>query len=135
VTARGEVSSMDKVRLFMESAERTEFDLKVLRELAEKHPQRAQYSLEELALVEDVKAWAILMASGLVRMGDFLDKHSRGHVDGVAEEAYQEIDSRRPRAYWLAKEDEALDEEISWMADRAAFAEESVHLDTEYVDE
>jgi hypothetical protein len=68
-------------------------------------------------------------------MGDFLDARSRGHVHAVAEAAYEEIDARRPKEYWLAREDEAQNEEIAWGLDRAALEDEPVHLDTEYVDE
>jgi hypothetical protein len=70
------------------------------------------------------------MASGLVPMNGFLDKPSREHVHAVEEEAYDEIDSRRPRAYWLAKENEAQDE----AHDEPVYLD-TEHLDVEYVDE
>jgi len=132
VTASGEVFRLERVRLCMEAAEGTEFDLKTLRELAERHRDHPFLSAvctpEALDLVEPAKQWAVLMVSGLVRTGDFLDRHSRGHVDDVAEAAYEEIDSRRPRSYWLEREDEARDEEASWMLNRHALGDEPVHI-------
>jgi hypothetical protein len=105
----------------MESAEGTEFDLKTLRELAEKRDQPSDICTPEaLELIEPAKAWAVLVAEGLVPMDGFLDKPSREHVHAVAEAAYDEIDSRRPREFWLAKEDEAREEAITWSLDRDA---------------
>jgi hypothetical protein len=118
----------------METAEGTEFDLKTLRELAEK--RRGQLSdvctPETLDLVEPAKQWAVLVAEGLVPRGEFLDKPSRAQVIAVAEAAYDEIDSRRPTEHWLAKEDEARDEEsAAWATD----GDEPVYLDTEGYDD
>jgi hypothetical protein len=110
----------------METAEETELDLRKLRELAGR--RRDQLSdvctPEALDLIEPAKAWAVLVAEGLVPMGEFLDKPSRAHVHVVAEAAYEEIDLRRPREYWLAKEHEARAEEVSWMSDREARSED-----------
>jgi hypothetical protein len=132
VTTPREVSSLDRVRRFMETAEDGEFDLSKLRELAEKHRDQLSdvCTPEALDLIEPAKQWAVLMASGLVPMNGFLDKPSRAHVNAVAEEAYDEIDSRRPRAYWLAKENEAQDE----AHDEPVYLD-TEHLDVEYVDE
>jgi hypothetical protein len=125
-------SSLDKVRLCMETAEGTEFDLKTLRELADKHRDQLDDACapEALDLIEPVKQWAVLVNEGLVPVGEFLDRPSRAHIRDVAEAAYDEIDSRRPKEYWLAKEDEEI---TTWVLDRAF--DEPVHLDTEYVDE
>jgi hypothetical protein len=130
-------TALNKVRLCMESAEGTEFDLKTLRELAEKHRDQLSdvCTPEALDLIEPAKQWAVLMASGLVPMNGFLDKPSREHVHAVEEEAYEEIDSRRPRAYWLAKEGEAQDEEASWRSGLDVLADEPVYLDTESYDD
>jgi hypothetical protein len=116
------MTALDKVRLCMEAAEGTEFDLKTLRALAEHGSQPSDWvcTPEALDLIEPAKQWAVLMAEGIVPMNEFLDQSSQAHVHAVAEEAYEEIDSRRPREYWLAKEDGARDEEVSWMSDRDA---------------
>jgi hypothetical protein len=126
----GKVSSLDKVRLFMETAEGTEFDFQILRELAGKRELSDICTPEALDLIEPAKQWAVLVAEGLVPMDGFLDKPSRAHVNAVAEAAYDEIDSRRPREYWFAKENEAQDE----ARDEPAYLD-TEHLDVEYVDE
>jgi hypothetical protein len=130
-------TALDKVRLCMESAEGTEFDLKILRELAEKHRDQLDdvCAPEALDLIEPAKQWAVLMNEGLVPMDGFLDKASRAHVRDVAEEAYDEIDSRRPRGYWLAKENEARDEAITRRLSLDAARDEPVYLDTESYDD
>ena len=136
MTAPERASSLDKVRLYMETAEGTEFDLKTLRELAEKRQDQLDDACtpEALDLIEPAKQWAVLANEGLVPVGEFLDGPSRAHIRDVAEAAYDEIDSRRPRAYWLAKEDEAQDKEITnWVLDRAL--DEPVYLDTESYDD
>jgi hypothetical protein len=130
-------TALERVRLCMESAEGTEFDLETLRELAEKRRDRLDdvCAPEALDLVEPAKQWAVLVNEGLVPTGDFLDKPSRVHVRDVAEEAYEEIDSRRPRKYWLAKENEAQDEEADRRLGLDARGDDPVYLDTEYLDE
>jgi hypothetical protein len=134
VTASEQVSSLDKVRLFMETAD-GEFGLSALRQLAVKRPQVAEYSPEELDLLTPEKQWAVLAASGLVRMGDFLDARSREHVHAVAEAAYDEIDSRRPKEYWINREIEEHDEFIDRVLDREAGGDEPGYLDTESYDD
>lgn len=131
----GEVSSLDKVRLFMDAAEGTEFDFKTLCELAGKRELSDVCTPEALDLIEPAKAWAVLVAEGFVPMDRFLDKPSREHVHAVAEAAYDEIDSRRPNEHWLAKENEAQDEEADWRLGLDAGGDDPVYLDTEYVDE
>jgi hypothetical protein len=125
-------TALDKVRLCMEAAEGTELDLSLLRELADKHRDQLEdvCAPEALDLIEPAKQWAVLVNEGLVPTGDFLDKRSREYVRDVAEAAYDEIDSRRPRSYWLAKEDEARDEEITRRLGLDAVRDEPVYPDT-----
>jgi hypothetical protein len=120
------MTALDKVRLCMEAAEDSELDLKNLRELAEKHRDQLDdvCAPEALDLIEPAKQWAVLVNEGLVPVGGFLDKPSRAHIRDVAEAAYDEIDSRRPREYWLTGEGEARAEEVSWMSDREARSED-----------
>jgi hypothetical protein len=110
---------LSRVRELMEAFEGTEYGPAALRALAEQHPQaieRDDLSLELLNLVEPAQQWAILCDSGLVSMNDFLtSREDRTHVRLVADEAYEEIDSKRPADYWVEREIEAYDQEIGSM--------------------
>jgi hypothetical protein len=92
------MTSLEKVREFMETADGTEHGLSALRELAEKHRDRIgeEAQPEALDLVAPEKQWAILMASEIGQMHAYLDKNGSEHVYAVAEDAYEEQDSYRP---------------------------------------
>jgi hypothetical protein len=64
VTAPGEALSLDKVRLFMETADGG-FGLSALRELAVSRPQVAEYSPEELDLLTQKNSGPSLRLPGL----------------------------------------------------------------------
>src|SRR5207247_7384426 len=95
------------------------YGLEALRELARQRPEvleEDELSLELLNLVEPAKQWAILCNSRLVSMGEFLtSREDKTQVGLVADEAYEEIDSKRPVDYWIGKEIEAYDQEIGSM--------------------
>jgi hypothetical protein len=127
--------SLAKIRLFMETAEGTEYGLEALLVLAEKHRGRLaeeETPLEAIKRLSPEKAWAVLMASGIIAADGFLDKSSEAHVLNVAEYVYDhEIDFLRSSDDFIEKENEASAEESAWVTG----SDDPVYLDAELADD